>query len=319
MASSILSTKKLSNKFQALRQSLYLDVNPDYRSTVLLAGTGRSGTTWVGDIINYKNEYRVLFEPFHCERVPLIADFHYRQYLRPDNKDPKYFHAIEAILTGRVRNWWVDISNKRLISHQRLIKDIRVHFLLKWISQNFPGLPIILLLRHPCAVAASKLKMNWDARVDELLNQKDLVKDFLAPYEALIKSTHDIFEKYILFWCLENYVPLKQFREGEIHLCFYENFCIEPKLEIKKMFNFLGKDFDAQFEHKIYRPSSESRKESAVVQGNDLVDSWRKELTDDQVNKAVEILKVFGLDRIYNHASLPNRMEANNFLTINSM
>lgn len=34
-------------------------------NSVFLAGFGRSGTTWIFDIINYKNEYRYTFELFH--------------------------------------------------------------------------------------------------------------------------------------------------------------------------------------------------------------------------------------------------------------
>jgi hypothetical protein len=33
-------------------------------------------------------------------------------------------------------------------------------------------------------------------------------------------------------WCIENYVPLKQFKRGEIHLAFYESFCERPESEL---------------------------------------------------------------------------------------
>jgi hypothetical protein len=33
-------------------------------------------------------------------------------------------------------------------------------------------------------------------------------------------------------WCIENYVPLKQFKRGEIHLAFCESFCEKPESEL---------------------------------------------------------------------------------------
>ena len=45
----------------------------DHRQTVLLAGTGRSGTTWAANIINYANTYRFMFEPFYPQAVDVLS------------------------------------------------------------------------------------------------------------------------------------------------------------------------------------------------------------------------------------------------------
>jgi hypothetical protein len=34
-----------------------LDVTGDPRNTVLIAGSGRSGTTWLAEIVNHRNDY----------------------------------------------------------------------------------------------------------------------------------------------------------------------------------------------------------------------------------------------------------------------
>ena len=56
----------------------WLDLG-DWRRTVLLAGTGRSGTTWVEKVINHRNRFRVMFEPFHQKKVASISHWSYRQ------------------------------------------------------------------------------------------------------------------------------------------------------------------------------------------------------------------------------------------------
>ena len=38
-----------------MRRRYYLDLSSDYRDSLVLAGTGRSGTTWISEVINYHN------------------------------------------------------------------------------------------------------------------------------------------------------------------------------------------------------------------------------------------------------------------------
>lgn len=299
--------KNLVNKFKRkINSRIFIDYNKNYKTSIFLAGTGRSGTTWVSNIVNYKNEYRYIFEPFHSYKLNICKEFEYRQYLRPENQKKKYIKPAKIILSGKIRNGWTDSQNKKFICKKRLIKDIRANHLLKWIQVNFPGIPIILLLRHPCAVAASKLKLKWDTYLEKFLRQEDLVEDFLKPFKKEIKKTHTVFEKHIFLWCIENYVPLKQFQKNEIHLAFYENFCEDPESEIKRLFLFLNKKFDKKVLIDLKKPSLMTRKDSAVVIKDNLINGWRKYISSKQMQKAVEILSIFGLDSIYSQNSLPN-------------
>jgi hypothetical protein len=302
---------KIFNKY--LDSSFIIESNHDYRKSILLAAVGRSGTTWVSDIINYNNDHRYIHEPFHPYRVKEARGFQYIQYLRPENCEPRYLKPAKALLSGRARNRWTDSDNKTIFARKRLIKDIRVNLLLKWIHTNFPGIPIILLFRHPCAVANSWLKLGWGQEdlggksdIEVCLSQRELMKDFLKPFRKHIESAQSDFEKQVFFWCMQYYVPLKQFKRGEIHLCFYENLCENPHEEIKNLFDFLGKKFDEKVLGTLRTPSSVSRKDSAIVKGTSLIDSWRAQVTDQDLEKALDILKLFGLDKIYSDDSMPN-------------
>ncbi len=297
-----------------LQRQFFIDCNTDYRCAVFLAGTGRSGTTWVSEIINYRNEYRYMFEPFHSKRVDIIKNFRYRQYIRPDNRDKKFIEPAKLILSGKLRNRFTDYRNKKFISKKRLIKDIRANHFLKWIYENFPGVPIILLLRHPCAVASSKLKLNWGTHIEEFFSQDELLEDFLNPFKKEIEKAKSVFEKHIFLWAVENYVPLKQFNKGEIHLAFYENFCKDPGYEIERLFSFLNKRFDEKALLKSGNPSSEIRGHSAIVTGENLINNWKKYITKEQRQRAADILAVFGLDGIYAENSMPNIENAYNLL-----
>ena len=298
---------KLERTLQRFRNKLtFLSFDAgDYRQTVFLAGTGRSGTTWVGEIINSRNDFRVMFEPFHQKKVDLVSDWNYKQYLRCNNRSDKFLKPATSILSGKIRNKWIDQLNRRFYSRKRLIKDIRAQLILKWIKHNFPEIPIILLLRHPCAIANSKLKLGWDTNLEDFLVQDNLMDDFLNPFKKELEDTHDPFDKHIFMWCIENYIPLKQFSEGEILVVFYENLCRNPQDEIEKIMLFIGEKFSLEMLRNVKKPSALSRKDSAVISNTSLVDSWRKSISEEQTERTSEILSIFGLQVIYDKSSLP--------------
>jgi hypothetical protein len=287
---------------------IFIDLG-NYKNTVFLAGTGRSGTTWVQNVINHDATYRIMFEPFQSRKIELLRAWNFRQYLRPDNRNPVFLRPASVILHGQIKDPWIDQLNTRILTNKRLIKDIRTNLILRWIKENFPQIPIIFLLRHPCAIAASKIKLGWEAHLEEFLSQDELLDDFLSPYQSDIAKAKDPFEKFIFSWCVENYVPLKQFRPGEILVIFYEDFYLHPQQNIEAIRSFLHtplKPNSRSFSEEILRqPSSTSRKDSAIFSQANPIDYWRKDINDLQIKRAVEILSLFGLHRIYNEGNLP--------------
>ena len=283
-----------------------IDYGADYRRTVLLAGTARSGTTWVSEIINHRNEYRYIFEPFNDKKVPLVKPFGARKYMRPAEENHELLEAAQLILSGRIRNRWTERFNRRFIANQRLVKCIRANLLLKWLHVRFPGMPMVLLLRHPCAVAHSYAKQGWPGSVGPLLAQSALVEDFLLPYRPEMERAQTSFERAVFIWCIETLVPLIQFQPGELHVMLYEHLLQEPEVEIGRLFSFLGKEYDASVIAKIVKPSLTSRKDSAISTGANPLDSWRRKIDEEEMRRALEIVRMFGLDGIYSEASLPN-------------
>lgn len=287
-------------------RQLYIDAIPDHHNTTFLAGSGRGGTTWIAELINYDNEFRFMFEPFFARHVPQVRAFHNRQYIAPDNNDPMYLEPARLVLTGELRNTWVDAFNQRVIVDKRLIKDIRANMFLKWMDVHFPGMPIVLLLRHPMAVASSRVHHAWIFELDDFLTQERLMADFLEPHRRLIETVKDPFEKHVLQWCIENWIPLRQFKRGEIHLAFYENFSIDTRGEIGRLFAFLNKPFNERVFERVERPSrmTWARPGADKPQKSD-PEGWRAHVSADQIKKAREIIARFGMDEIYGERSVP--------------
>jgi hypothetical protein len=273
----------------------------NHRDSVFLAGSGRSGTTWLSEVIAHGGGYRYVFEPFNPARVRAFGHFQSKQYLRPDDAREEFLHPARLALTGALKDPWTDRFNGVFLARRRLIKDIRANLLLGWMRANFPGMPIVLLLRHPCAVVTSRLALGWKDNLHETMEQDELVEDFLMPMEAEIQAARDDFERHLFLWCIDNYVPLRQFERGEIHLAFYENLLMNAEDELRSLFGFLGEDLDDRAYDKLGRPSPMSRKDAPVPS----LDGWRPHVSAPRLERAGEILALFGLERVYGEGPMP--------------
>lgn len=272
----------------------------DHTKTVFLAGSGRSGTTWLSGLLNHDSRYRLIFEPFHPGKVAGFRPFASKQYLRPGDRREAFLGPAREVVTGRLRSGWADRGGA-LVARRRLVKEIRANLLLGWLSESFPGMPIVLLVRHPCAVVASRLALGWRDNLDETMAQGDLVADHLLPVEEHIRAARDPFERHLFVWCIDNHVPLRQFRPGAIHLCFYENLVLDPEPELRRLFRFVGRHYDEGVLSKLGRPSPTSRRGGAPS-----LDGWRELVGGDRLGRTLEILGLFGLDGVYGAGAMPN-------------
>jgi len=286
-----------------------LDFPPSADRAVLLAGTVRSGTTWVSGVINYAGQYRYLFEPLHPD-LACARHIPPRLYLTPNARRPALQRKIAAILGGRVRDPRVDQFNTRSVSTRRLIKVIHANLMLPWVHHRFPGMPIVLLLRHPCAVVNSLLRLGWDPALGHIRAQDALMSGPLAPVRELLDQADTPFEEHLLLWCAETFIPLTQMSPADVHLLFYEHLCESPMAEAQALFDFLGQPLDARVADAIAAPSALARSDSPIACGGDLVTRWRSRLSSQQVQRVMDVLARFGLDRIYSEDPMPNAAAA---------
>lgn len=283
----------------------------DQKDSIFIAGSGRAGTTWLSDVLNWRNEYRNMYEPFHGVRVPSCAAFRPLQYLRPTNDDPRFIVPARRVFSGHIRNSWIDQYNRRIFARKRLIKDVRTILSLRWIYEHFPGMPIIVIMRHPCATALSRRQMQWADAIPLLLDQPDLIADHLEPFLDVLQAKYDAFLGSVVQWCVEYLVALRTFRPGEIFLTFYERLCTCPESELPELCRFVGAAYDPRMLDALSIPSVQATRSrrltpSAIIAGGDLVSSWRSEVTPEQLDGARQILRRFGLDEIYGDRDLPN-------------
>ena len=263
-------------------------------NTILLSGSGRSGTTWLANIIGSCRGTGIIFEPFDHRKVHEAKNFSLRDYLRPRENYPEKKVFVERVLSGNVHNAWTDRENKNFLIWKYLVKSIRANLMLAWIDYNF-HCPIIYVIRHPCAVVLSRMKLNWEAHLDVFLQQEELIEDYLHEFEPLIRKAQNPIQKHTIMWCVENLIPLSQLAQHDWILCTYEKLCNNTKEEIYRIFKRLGIKQTKRINYAI-SSCYQTRKDSAIRTGRDPLNDWKKTLSKNEINEILGIVNDFGVD-----------------------
>lgn len=293
---------------------LYRDTDRDIGKSILIAGTGRSGTTWLADVLATMVPCRIMFEPFHSGFIEAFRDFHYFHYARSAEKDDRLLAYCQAVFSGSIRHPWIDRGIGPLFPKYRVIKEIRANLFLRWIREGFPDLPVLFLIRHPCAVVLSRIRSRWatDSDIAPFLAQEKLIEDHLRDRLDLIHGARREEEKHAVVWCVSNLVPLHQFGPGELDVFFYERLCTEAEPEIRRLIRILSRG-SFQMEHakleralrRIDVPSGTTLRSSAVMTGEDTVGRWREHLSRSQIANILAVVDAFGLGDLYGDCALP--------------
>lgn len=291
----------------AVCSTLYRDSHPDIQRSIMVAGAARSGTTWLAELIASQVSGRIMFEPFHPRQVDAYRRFSYFQYMRPDEQDQELWRYCHRVFTGDIRNQWIDHRATRIFPQYRVVKDIRANLFLRWLNLSFPEVPMLFIMRHPCAVVSSRLQLGWwtDQDIAPILSQEKLIDDFLADKMEIISRARTDEEKHTIVWCVNNLVPIKQFSSSPLNVVFYENLCAQPHHEIPRIFHTVGCEYDDTVFGSVQRPSTSATLFSAVVTGEDKLARWTKELSPTQIDTILSIVEDFGLSHIYDESVRP--------------
>lgn len=301
------SRKFYRRAIQLFGSHFYRNPDRDMRRSILVAGTARSGTTWLADLIASQISCRIMFEPFNPELVNEYSGFHYFHYMHPERENQELLAFARKVFTGEIRNRWIDRQNENIFPKYRLIKEIRANLLLKWLHIHFPEVPTIFLFRHPCAVVLSRMQLDWatDRDIEPFLSQPDLVAEHLSDHLDLIRNAKTDEEKHAIIWCVSNLIPLRQFVPGELKIVYYENLCVQPEIEFPAIFEAIGHGYGHSLVEMLDQPSQTTKVTSAVVTGSNKISQWKSALSQVQIDRILKIVQAFGLDHIYDDSLLP--------------
>lgn len=288
---------------------------PAPSSSILLFGSGRSGTTWITDVLCALPGVQQIFEPLFPlwnERVRRMTGWDTRDpyirslYLRPAQEHAEWENLWHDILSGRFRNYWTDYARTSWFPQRFLIKEVRANLMLGWLYRKFQP-RIVYLLRHPCAVVYSRLAapQPWHADVQDILQQETLMEDYLKPWAAQIERETDPLGAHAVWWAVENRVALRQLQGIPHALIFYEDLVLHPQETLERLLPWLGVE---QMPKKVIallpQPSRMSNHTLAYRDAHDRLSRWQTSLSVQEQRRILSWAERLGVD-VYDASPYP--------------
>ncbi len=241
----------------------------------------------------------MLFEPLNLNHNPkaLQQGFKWRTYINSTTIDKNANEFFTNLLKGKNLNTWITrkIPFFKLFDIQYFIfKFVRANMLLGWLTNNFPLKKPVLILRHPCAVISSQVRLIEYSKVKNPYIAENLYKD----YPNLKKNfpNYNNYEEILTArWCQENYVPLICNKSSFV-LVSYENLLLNPEIEIKKIFDELNIEIPTNIYKNISLPSKQTRRKINHKNKHIILSDWKTRLNTTQKTNILNVVKDFGME-----------------------
>jgi|SRR5579859_1100286 len=286
------------------------------RDAILVTGSHRSGTTWVGKTIAASPAVVYFREPFNLDRPPeerWVPVKYWYTYVSTENEQA-YAGAIRRILdwrlnpyaplqaagarpiTARLRDRLRPIK-RRLRGTRALLKDPIAIFSAPWLATRF-NMRLVVMIRHPAAFASSVKLLNWKHPFSDFLNQPLLMKDLLQPFEdeirEYIETEHDVIDHAALLWKLIHYVIGKYVeRHPDWIFVRHEDLSRDPLNRFQAIFDNLDLEFSPSVADYIRAQSllpdtgDQSRLDPFTLKRNSLanISNWKTRLTPGEIER----------------------------------
>ncbi|MFN2488284.1 MAG: sulfotransferase domain-containing protein [Actinomycetota bacterium] len=254
------------------------------RQPILVTGMARSATSWVGKMLEWSGQVAYINEPLSPDRAPgrswgmLPAPVRYRyQYISADNEH-EYLGAYLDTIAFRYRlgpelrvcrsvtdllrtgKHWSVFTSGRLLRRRPLLDDPFAVLSASWFARRL-GCRVIVLIRDPLAIVASRKRLGWTFDFRHLLRQEDLLRDWLEPFrgamEEMIDRPGDLIGQSGLLWrVIYHAVAEQRDRLGGLEIIRHEDLSMDPESGFRSLFSQLGLNYSESARRAVVHSST---------------------------------------------------------------
>lgn len=272
----------------------------DLRDTIVIAGTARSGSTWLGEVLRTLEGYKFLNEPFM--NTPLET----RTYLGPDEEAPDVLRRyVEDVLNGRLyRSWRWRFQGETVLEkgyefftqQKVVVKFTRALRMVRWIDRHFSVRGTLLLIRHPCAVVSSMLRMGrWGHFTADHVLGRNLPASLRERFETQIRAADQQCEILAHLWALDYHLALSGAEAASWILVPYERILTEEREELRRVERELEVEFPDGVEDVLSKASSSASRDLRTDQIEYQLSKWRRHLSEKQIDRILSVTHSYGL------------------------
>ena len=271
---------------------LFIEAGNERFPIVVIVGYTRSGTTFLGRLLAHILRARPVHEPLKPSAVPVTAFFNERESRALIESSERHLKVLGTVFGPGFRGSKYTNTGDGLFYRGRIIKIVRANHYLDLVSSMLPEVPIIVIVRNPCACIASRLVAGWP--VPDHSHSFPGVEPYLndAQRQAYLGADSKV-KQLAVSWCLDNFMLLRN--AGNASFCFlhYEDLVAHPFEVCRMLLSHIDrKAYTGNIEREV-------RLECNETSGLDYLVKWKKHLDADQVESIAGILRVFGLDGYY--------------------
>lgn len=302
----------------ALRRTLKMLATrhkPNGEPNVFIKSLPRSGSTWLMELILTQPGFASFNEPCNLEKAVVrdhlgMSEWHELHATRNEDRFCRY---MMDLCSGAIRdprfNRPAPLSEfYRPVTRRAVFKIINAgeeH--MELVAERCNG-RIILLLRHPVPVSQSRKRFPKLATFLDSDFRRFFSSGQLAAATRVIENG-DKFSRGVLDWCLHTSVALRS-RTDAWTVVTYEQLVLDPEPAIRLMAERLELPEPERIFRRLAVPSMSTRlsdpgTQRALHADRDqdkqrwLVDKWRREVTDEELERAGELLAAFDLASVY--------------------
>jgi hypothetical protein len=258
---------------------------------ILVTGMPRSGTSWVGKMLEASRKAVYINEPLNPQHPPgrspgvLRATVPHRFLYITEENDQDYDSAFADLFRLRYNVAAELAENRSPVDLLRLLKylssftigrrrgkkplldDPFAVFSAAWLARRF-DCSVIVVVRHPAAVAASRRQLSHRTDFSHFLRQPLLMRDWLEPFraemETMARTPEDLIGHACLLWrMIYSVVHTQRHDTPALHVVRHEDLSLAPLTGFARLYAQTGLPFDETARRAITRATTARERRSA--------------------------------------------------------
>lgn len=253
----------------------YLAKKSDTKKSIFIAGTMRSGTTFLQEMLESIVKYRLIFEPLSY-RAKIFNEFHYNYYYNTEKKTTEFNpsftdfiinndvfkNKLELCIKGYYSNDYLRRNRRYFFTPNTIVKSVRSNLILDYIYKNLTK-NVIFLIRNPLDIWKSLSYMENTRNIlvhseySRMYKESGLFNQFPELnnlFKMKFPERFSEFRNFLIVWIIQNYIPLKQnesVNSFNPHVILYKDLLITPFNTINDILTFI--DFPKVSEEKVLK------------------------------------------------------------------
>jgi len=268
-----------------------------HEKNVVVFGAGRSGTTWLAQIIAAAG-LELIFEPLMSEEVPEVEGWKpHPLFYRKGDHFP-WQETFSEIMNGSLRNEWTIRQNSG--APRKVVKFIRANLMIDWILEHYLIHPLFII-RNPLSVVASMQEQEWFVPEKWV---RSLIRDprFAEPFFSNLPGVSDLADRELteveakaVFWGILNSIPKQLGSFDRLHLVVYEELCEDPEGVFGRLAPKIQLPVTDEVHAQLRRRSFMAGKRDGE-EAYDPTTSWKSVLSSAEADAVEDIVHRFRLD-----------------------